>query len=304
MIRYGDAPVFLEISSIINQFSMETKADGSVSWKFPPYEHSERIGAGATYYDRPTITYDPLSGEKFAQTLMKPIPTSSILNLASAGYPIDLILRLSVHSINGIQNRYGGSARRRDADLEFYTLTEKMRRVQQARAVGLKIKMVGDKLTVVFVFRKNVNSEVQSDIVDIRRMLGLNPDLTEFTVVAGSIHNDDTQIALLTRSLSEILSDLGADIQVPDAHVAEGRTSSTQSETREDGTAIAPFIEIHSSKEKPSDAFVSVSYRGYWFWIDDKDLRSKRRFSFLRAVFALTETGGAGGAPIVTIPAG
>jgi hypothetical protein len=97
---------------------------------------------------------------------------------------------------------------------------------------------------------------------------------------------------------------LGADIQVPDAHVAEGRTSSTQSETREDGTAIAPFLEIYSSKEKPSDAFVSVSYRGYWFWIDDKDLRSKRRFSFLRAVFALTETGGAGGAPIVTIPAG
>jgi hypothetical protein len=54
--------------------------------------------------------------------------------------------------------------------------------------------------------------------------------------------------------------------------------------------------------ECPDDAFAAVEYRGHWFWIDDRDLRSKRALSLLMLFFSLTETGGAPGAPLVTIP--
>jgi hypothetical protein len=63
-------------------------------------------------------------------------------------------------------------------------------------------------------------------------------------------------------------------------------------------------VQIHSSTQKPHDAFVAVPYQDYWFWIDDKDVRSKNVFSFLLFVFALTETGGKEKVPVVTIPAG
>ncbi len=305
MIRYGDSPVFLDVASIISQYSLETEVDGNLFWTSPPYQHEQEIGGSATYTDRPTITYTQLSGEAYARTLMKPIPVSAILNLINGGYSIDLVLRLGIHSINDIRNRhYGGSARERKADPEFYPLIEKMLRAQQAQALGLRLQQSGTETNILFVFRKTDDAGVQEDLRSIRDMLGLNHQAMEFTVLAGSIAKNDTEIAILTRSLSEILIDLGSDVHVPASHVDERRTSPALVETMEDGTVIDPLIHIHSSQNKPPDAFASVSYRGYWFWIDDKDLPSKQRFSFLRAVFALTETGGAQGAPIVTIPAG
>jgi hypothetical protein len=48
----------------------------------------------------------------------------------------------------------------------------------------------------------------------------------------------------------------------------------------------------------------ALHYRQHWYWIDDRDLRSKSLFTFLMFIFSLTETQGKEGAPIVTIPAG
>ena len=65
---------------------------------------------------------------------------------------------------------------------------------------------------------------------------------------------------------------------------------------------IRPLIRIESSLDRPPDAFLAVPYRGYWFWIDDRDMGSKRLFSFLMFMFTLVETGGTEGAPVLTIP--
>jgi hypothetical protein len=42
---------------------------------------------------------------------MTPIQPAAILNSLQAGFLADLVVRLCVHSINGISSRYGGSAR-------------------------------------------------------------------------------------------------------------------------------------------------------------------------------------------------
>jgi hypothetical protein len=61
---------------------------------------------------------------------------------------------------------------------------------------------------------------------------------------------------------------------------------------------------IKSSKEKPQDVFLAVSYRNYWFYIEDTDFRSKRIFSFLLFLLSLAEGGSQGVAPVLTLPAG
>jgi hypothetical protein len=109
------------------------------------------------------------------------------------------------------------------------------------------------------------------------------------------------EIAILTRSFLEVIVDLSADIEVPAAHVEEKRVSPTHVEETVQSEKIVPLIQIHSSSGKPGDAFVSVSYRNSYFWIDDRDLRSKKIFSFLMFVFTLMETGEKA-APIVTVP--
>jgi hypothetical protein len=98
------------------------------------------------------------------------------------------------------------------------------------------------------------------------------------------------------------LVDLSADIEVPSAHVEEKRVSPTHLEETPKGEKILPLIRIHSSSEKPSDAIVCVPYRSSYFWIDDRDLMSKKIFSFLMFVLTLAETGEKGAAPIVTVP--
>jgi hypothetical protein len=75
-------------------------------------------------------------------------------------------------------------------------------------------------------------------------------------------------------------------------------------ETSPAGSEVPPLIRIHSASRRPTDSFAAVRYRGHWYWIDDRDMRSKSLFTFLMFIFSLTETQGKEGAPIVTIPAG
>ena len=98
-IRYGDAPVFLDVTSVINQYATETEVHGSLAWDaFLPTD-SQNVGASHKYADRPTISYQPLQGDKFTRGLMTPIPPHSILALMEAGWRADFLFRLCVQSI-------------------------------------------------------------------------------------------------------------------------------------------------------------------------------------------------------------
>jgi hypothetical protein len=91
---------------------------------------------------------------------------------------------------------------------------------------------------------------------------------------------------------------------VPATHVEEKRVNPTMPEDTVEGAPVPPLIVIHSSRCWPGDAFLAVPYRNHWFWIDDRDLRSKSLFSFIMFIFSLTDTEGKEGAPIITVPAG
>jgi hypothetical protein len=306
-LRYGDTPIFLDVASVISQYQVESLVNLSLTWVHPVIQagtNTQSTGGAVRYVDRPTITYMPLSGEKFARSLMKPIPPPAILSLIQGGYPIDLVLRVCVHSVNGVRNRYGGSARARPADPEFYPLLERLRRIQNSGAIGLRVQKTNEMEGVLMGFRGKVDPSVEEDQHFVRKTLGLDPTAGEFKIAYGSIAKDDKEIAMLTRSMLEIIIDLASTIEVPAVHVEEKRVNPTMPEETVQGAPVAPLIRIHSSPDKPADAFIAVPYRNYWFWIDDRDLRSKGLFSFLMFIFSLTETGGKEGAPIITVPAG
>ena len=63
------------------------------------------------------------------------------------------------------------------------------------------------------------------------------------------------------------------------------------------------MVNIRSGKAKPTDSFVMVNYRDHWFWIDDRDLKTKRAFAFMMLLFTLAETGEQQNLPLITIPA-
>jgi hypothetical protein len=303
-LRYGDAPVFLDVASVITQTGYQSTFGVSGSWFNNPFSSLASVTAAGSYGEKPTVTYSPLSGEKFARSLMTPIPPAAILSFLQAGYPADVVLRLTVHAVNGIHSRYGYGARTREADPEFFPLVEKLRNVQQSGQIGLRVKKSGDQVTSLLVFSKKLNPEIEAERDDVRNILGLDPKAEEFSVVYGSVAANDHEIAMLTRSVLEILSDLSSYIDVPAANVEQKRTFPSPAPESVNGVPIPLLIRILSSSQRPDDAFAAVPYGQDWYWIDDKDFASKRLFSFIMFLFTLTDTGDKQGAPIITIPVG
>jgi len=304
-MRYADAPVFLDVSSIINQYELRGDVDVGSTLVEGSLNDSLALGAHGTYANRPTITYAPMTGERFTRSLMTPIPVTSILSLVQSGYAVDVVFALCVQNINGIENRLGTPLAGRRMDPRFPELVRCMRRIQLSGGLGVRIKPQGEQQAVVLVFRppgeaQNPNPELAADLEQVRQFLGLAVGAGEYTVVFGAGAANDREIALLTRSMLLILVDFASWIDVPEADIAEGRVTPT---SQEEPGALGSPIRVHSGEECPDDAFAAIEYRGHWFWIDDRDLGSKRALSLLMLFFSLTETGERPSAPIVTIPA-
>jgi hypothetical protein len=309
-MRYGDIPVFMDVGTVVAGYSLQRtlSATGSANTfnQGPPLNAiTSTLGAtaGITYNDSPTITYTPMAGERFARSLMSSIPPASILNVLQAGFPVDVVLRLAVQSVNGIDNRRvaGGISREhvRPANPEFYSLLEQLGRIQNSGDLGVRAGK-GDELTLIF--RRNQSAAVKQAVRNVTNLLGLDPNASEFRIVYGAVPRDNKEIALVTRSIFEVLLDISSSILVPGEHVAERRVAATpEGDLGPEGT-IAPLIRISSSSGRPDDAFVAIPYHGYWFSIDDRDPASKNLFSFILLLFTFVETGSTTAAPILTIP--
>ncbi len=205
--------------------------------------------------------------------------------------------------MNTIQNRSGSHLVNHEADPEFYRLISLLRDIQKSGAVGMRIETGKDKReATVFTFRqRNIDPMIESKISSVKRLLGLDPGRPEFRINYGSAPRDNSEMAVLSRSILEIIVELASYIDIPEAHLAEGRSYPMMMDQMDVSAEFGPLIEIHSQTDPPEDSYVTVRHRGYHFWIDDRDLRSKRMFSFLMLLFTLVEPK-ATLAPLVTIP--
>ena len=64
-----------------------------------------------------------------------------------------------------------------------------------------------------------------------------------------------------------------------------------------------PMLRVQNGKSRPAEGFAAVQYRNHWFWIDDRDWRSKRTFSTILFLFTLADNAGPAQGPVITIPA-
>jgi hypothetical protein len=234
---------------------------------------------------------------------MTPIPPSVILNLIQSGSPVDEIFRISVQSINGIDNRRVGRLYVRRANPEFYALLPYLERLQLSGDIGMRVQPIDrGEAKLSMIFRPGIAAAEESALRNAANILGLDPAAQEFQVVYGTVASNDRQIALLTRSIYEILTDIASYITVPEAHVTERRVRPTTEGDVGPRGSLPPLIRIASSAECPTDAFVTAPYLGYCFSIDNRDLPSKQSFSSIMFLFTFVETGSKEAAPILTIP--
>lgn len=304
-LRYLDLPVFVDVASIVNGYSMETALTTGKTWpETSAFGGSTlSLGGSARFTDRPTITYVPLTGEKFMRGLITPIDPKHIFFMLQAGYAADFILALTVESINGVRNRSAVAGSMREADPEFIRALELLRDMQAAGAFGMRIEEEKGKgqTAVLFFRRDDVADDLAAKASEVRRLLKLSPEQQKFVLTYSPMRGTEDQLAVNSRSMLQIMGAFATYLEAPEAHLKNHSVLPAFVDSSPD--LKKGKVKILSGKNRPSDAFAAVFYRDHWFWIENGDWQTKRALTAIMFFFTLAETGENDKLPLITIPA-
>lgn len=304
-IRYMDLPVFVDVASIVAGYSMQTgvSVNGVLSSERAVQGNYLAAGGQAIYTDRPTITYVPMTGEKFLRGLITPIDPKNIFFMLQSGYAADFILALTVESLNGVRNRSMAGGTVREADPEFIRALQLIREVQAVGGFGMRVEEDKAKgATGVVLFRReDVPADILEKAAEARRLLKMPVEGQRFVLTYGQGRGTENELAVNSRSMLQIMQALASYLDVPEAHLKDHSAipafEDTPAENRQQK------VRIHSGKDKPAATFAAVHYRDHWFWVDGGDFQTKRAMTAVMFFFTLADTGPSEKLPLITIPA-
>jgi hypothetical protein len=168
------------------------------------------------------------------------------------------------------------------------------------------------------VIRLNPGAENSPVMAEVTALLNLQPGLREYALVLEAEGVPDplrfpsgpwSELHVVPRSSSQVYFFLANGVEVPGEHVqhglvqlpldAEGRPFDAREITR-------GLFEVHVCKghKPPPTAFVSVHYRGYWYYIDDRDQASKTTLALMLRLHRLDFGSQKPAAPLLTLPVG
>jgi hypothetical protein len=183
------------------------------------------------------------------------------------------------------------------ADPQFISVLQLLRALQQAKITESEIVKQTDRVEIWIRIHPIDPSRtgLLEQLAELKMLLGIPAKLDRVKVVFGIRDPEPAVIGLRTRSLMQILSTLGAGVQIQQEHLTEGGVIPM------DASQVPRGFTVHSGKEKPDKPFAAVPYDGLWFWIDRRDLASKTTLSAVTVLFNFLE-GGEKVLPVLTIP--
>ena len=302
--RYLDVPVYLDVQSIVSSYTMEQESAGTAAI-FPQVGGDGNVGSNLAWGGRrrfsesPTISYLPVAGERYANSVLRPLPPEIVFAFATSAGHSEYMLEATIRSINGIVNGASSRTAVRRSPERFSEFMEIIGRIVDAGAVGLRIEKESERVRSYLFFRQTFPDDIDEDIAALKKLLGLDVKLDEFNLVYGVNQGKADTISVLTRSMQGITGELSAGVDVPEQDVLDGRATRRSNTLSNKSDSL---LRVGNSLERPADAFVAVWYRNRWFWVDDRDLNSKRIFRFLLMFASMSETGVLPQAPLLTIP--
>jgi hypothetical protein len=155
------------------------------------------------------------------------------------------------------------------------------------------------------------------ELAELRALLNLAPDRLEYDIVVGGAESFDrinpfvplTKIQIAPRSVLQALYFLAHGVIVPPDHFACGLVKPTFDVVGQpyDWNEVLDklfTVNISCTHCRPPCAYVSIKYRGVWYYIDDRDIESKTTFTFMLAMLRLNLPGTRKGGPTLTLPVG
>ena len=317
-IRYNDYPTFVSVSQLVAGYQLQGQATlaatlDNFSLTNSSVGNEANLTLQGTFSDNPTVTYTPLVGADFAQTLLTPLAPPDLFGLLLAGVPLQLVFGVGLHSIGSYHNEIGGSLGAAKADPEFVELIQKLDLLRRAgwlisssnphptpsrRDKSTEPADTESKSIEIAFDRRSDDPALIATLARVRALLQLDPKLSGYQLAfgVGPVDGGD-QIRIRTRSLIEILGDLASAIDLPPDAGADVLPNGAV-------RLFAPDVRVRTSSVPPVGNFTSARYQGRWYYIPDDDERSKQLFTLVMLLFALAESGKPLSLPLLTIPTG
>jgi hypothetical protein len=155
-------------------------------------------------------------------------------------------------------------------------------------------------------------------LAELMSLLNLVPGLPRYdlVVVTGGVPDPllhpsppSRELRIVPRSTSQVFFFLSNGVEVPAEHVECGLVQppvDDQGKVFDSREVTAGLFTVHTCKahKPPSTAYVAVKYRGYWFYIDDRDEASKTTLALMMQLVRLDFSRQQQAAPLLTLPVG
>ena len=308
-LRYSDPIGLLAVSNVTAGLKFSTQAKGETGFGSPASYAGALIpfSAGFSYEDGPLISYAPVDAQAFLREWLAPVTLETLalaMQGAADGQDALMTLLTLVERMNGLRLGVGATVEERTAFHRVATLLAQFRELGMA----LWVQESGAPGRYELILSHYAPGRI-AEVEEFLRLLDLrgNPaqeSTIRIQVALGVRDGNFEGLAVQTRSVAEILHSVAASIEVPGEHVKEGLVQVRSVPPEASGT-LGPILRIHSSRSAPRQGNVAVQHRGWWYYVDDTDLASKRAFLQIQMLFMtrLSEaTRGAQAAPLLTIP--
>lgn len=301
-LRFGEPPSFLALDQVVSGYTLQATGEAGVDFYRSATENNLLGVRGAVAFtDRPTFTLTPVTGRRFVDSYLRPLPPADLLALMQGGVPVDMLLRLFAQSVGSARNTDPLDASGRAGSPGFDALVESLRLLQAGGALRLRFEdRPGGGRRVFVLIDAGEDAALAATAAQVRRWLAVDPRARELEVVYGSrqVRPSRTEIPIMTRSMLAALGAVAAEIELPEEDMRSGRAA-----RREMGGAV-PLIAIRSGPAAPAGSYAAVAVKGRWYWLEDTDYRSKLAFTLLEIMKSVAEGAGGAAVPVLTIPAG
>jgi len=287
-LKYRDEMFFLKVGSVTSTFTMKSNigADFVKNLGLGSYSNLAKDlispALGMSYSDIPTISYLPLQGEDFFKSVLSPISVDTLLVLIQSGWNIDRVFNLCVERVNDLYNSPSSAFSSTNPEHDkFSTVSKLLRSLQLSHSIEVGLSQ--DNLHLMILFRPT--PENQSSIDELQNLLGIKGGATNnlFRISSDFLGVSPNQITINTRGISSIMHYLAQTVVSPHEHIKAGLVEPNVNLGKE----TEKLFQVNVSEYPPDNAFITVPYRGYWFYIAANDLRSKSVFMLLSQLFNL-----------------
>ncbi len=260
-LRYLDTPMYVDVSSVVASHELQTQLDAA--WRLYPNPFStaqdySNLEARGRYTDRPTISYVPLTGERFINGLLRPLPPQAIQPTSSYRWPraqstTSPMYRDRFHARTlAVQNLLRSSKRSVASSVP-------------ERSVYAQKCAENDKLPW-FPFEASLEEPLRPMCAMSNGSSELDPQKQEYLLVSGSYRRNADELAMLTRSIQEIMAELAVGIEVPSQDLIEGRATRIPVPAAGILHRVPP-LRVRSGTDRPSDALrpcVTATHGSGW----------------------------------------